>query len=559
MKTKEINKKKLFIDLEKQYENDYKLMKVITQTKDMRNSYNPLTKRKNNLRYIMTRINDEHDINNEQKEKDLRLSNQNFHNEYNLFNKRKNKKDTKSIFKDLIKLYKSRGYRIPNFSINEHNLFKINPLLESNTAAISNGLIANQLLKKNDESEKIISYLKKLGGILSEKLTDDTFKKDFKKIKIAKFKNLNEEDSVEELKKQIEILTNLINTNALDKLDEPKKVNYQNHSRQNSIKSYKYKSNKKLCLNNQRNTFSRRNSRILKGNDINFFNERRVSTESSMTSGSYYHKKKSQLGKAPQNILSILNFNINTQGKKASKTPKDLKIPTLNLKKINQKPDENILILSSRNEIDITPKKLKFSSQKINNMFMNELKTLKTPRKNKVNLTRKTIKEMKENLMPNPPLAFNQRHLSTVKNFSDNDSLISDEYVENNINTTSKKKSVYPYTNRNEFVNYAYYKFSKRGIENCENYVKNYLNKVKGFNDDKVQNFFKNIYDKNIKNNLEELENQIAENDIYDKTERLYLNNHLIKRILPTLKNLNEKDKAILKLEKNLAQSIINK
>ena len=559
MKTKEINKKKLFIDLEKQYENDYKLMKVITQTKDMRNSNNPLTERKNNLRYIMTRINDEHDINNEQKEKDLRLSNQNFHNEYNLFNKRKNKKDTKSIFKDLIKLYKSRGYRIPNFSINEHNLFKINPLLESNTAAISNGLIANQLLKKNDESEKIISYLKKLGGILSEKLTDDTFKKDFKKIKIAKFKNLNEEDSVEELKKQIEILTNLINTNALDKLDEPKKVNYQNHSRQNSIKSYKYKSNKKLCLNNQINTFSRRNSRILKGNDINFFNERRVSTESSMTSGSYYHKKKSQLGKAPQNILSILNFNINTQGKKASKTPKDLKIPTLNLKKINQKPDENILILSSRNEIDITPKKLKFSSQKINNMFMNELKTLKTPRKNKVNLTRKTIKEMKENLMPNTPLAFNQRHLSTVKNFLDNDSLISDEYVENNINTTSKKKSVYPYTNRNEFVNYAYYKFSKRGIENCENYVKNYLNKVKGFNDDKVQNFFKNIYDKNIKNNLEELENQIAENDIYDKTERLYLNNHLIKRILPTLKNLNEKDKAILKLEKNLAQSIINK
>ena len=559
MKTKEINKKKLFIDLEKQYENDYKLMKVITLTKDMRNSNNPLTERKNHLRYIMTRINDEHDINNEQKEKDLRLSNQNFHNEYNLFNKRKNKKDTKSIFKDLIKLYKSRGYRIPNFSINEHNLFKINPLLESNTAAISNGLIANQLLKKNDESEKIISYLKKLGGILSEKLTDDIFKKDFKKIKIAKFKNLNEEDSVEELKKQIEILTNLINTNALDKLDEPKKVNYQNHSRQNSIKSYKYKSNKKLCLNNQRNTFSRINSRILKGNDINFFNERRVSTESSMTSGSYYHKKKSQLGKAPQNILSILNFNINTQGKKASKTPKDLKIPTLNLKKINQKPDENILILSSRNEIDITPKKLKFSSQKINNMFMNELKTLKTPRKNKVNLTRKTIKEMKENLMPNPPLAFNQRHLSTVKNFLDNDSLISDEYVENNINTTSKKKSVYPYTNRNEFVNYAYYKFSKRGIENCENYVKNYLNKVKGFNDDKVQNFFQNIYDKNIKNNLEELENQIAENDIYDKTERLYLNNHLIKRILPTLKNLNEKDKAILKLEKNLAQSIINK
>ena len=88
--------------------------------------------------------------------------------------------------------------------------------------------------------------MKKLGGLLSEKLTNEGIKNDFKKINIAKFKNINEEDSVEELKKQIEILLNLINTNALDKLDEPKKTFYKSNSRQNSFRSYKYKSSKKL-------------------------------------------------------------------------------------------------------------------------------------------------------------------------------------------------------------------------------------------------------------------------------------------------------------------------
>ena len=233
------------------YENDYKLMKVISQTKEMTHSNNSLTERKNNLRYLMDKINDE-EINDNELEKNLHISNENFHNEYKLFNQRKNKKDTKIIFKDLVKLYKSRGYRIPNFSINEHNIFKINPLLEDNATTISNGLLANHILKKNDESQKTINYLKKLGGILSEKLSNFDFKKNFKKMKIVNLKTISEENSEEALKNQIEILLNLINTNALDKLDEPKKVNYS-YSRHNSIKSYKYKSNKKLIyLNNQR-------------------------------------------------------------------------------------------------------------------------------------------------------------------------------------------------------------------------------------------------------------------------------------------------------------------
>ena len=151
------SKKRLTVNIENVYENDYKLMKIISRTKEMRNNNHSLTERKNNLKNLMQKIYDD-EIN--ESGKGLHENNQNFHNEYNLFNKRKSKKETKIIFKDLVKLYKSRGYRIPNFSINEHNLFKINPLLEGNTTTISNGLMVNQLLKKNDESEKVISYLR---------------------------------------------------------------------------------------------------------------------------------------------------------------------------------------------------------------------------------------------------------------------------------------------------------------------------------------------------------------------------------------------------------------
>lgn len=554
MKKKEINKKKLIIDLEKQYEDDYKLMQVMSQTKEVRHNTTSLTKSTNTLKNLMIKIHDEQEQRNNKTGKALHLSNEAFKNEYNMFNKRKNKKDTKTVFKELVKLYKLKGYRIPNFSINEHNLFKINPLLEANTEAISNGFIANQILKKNNASEKTVNYLKKLGGLLSEKLTNENIKNDFKKINIAKFKNINEEDSVEELKKQIEILLNLINTNALDKLDEPKKTFYKSNSRQNSFRSYKYKSSKKLIsLTNKKYTISRRNS-PMSNKKVNKFYERKMSTESSVTSGSYYHKKKSQNRKISQKISNILNFNINIPGEKSTKTPKDIKIPILNLNKINKKNEENILELSSRNNNNITPKKIKFSSEKINNIFINELKSLKTPRKNKITWTRKTIKEMEENLLPIPSNG-RHRHLSTVKNFFNNDSSISDEY---NI-STSKRKSIYPYTSRNEFIDYTYNKLTKKGFDNCENYVKTYLNKVKGFNDEKINNFFKSIYERNIKNNLDDLENKITENDIYYKTERLYLSNHLIKRIFPTLKSMNEKDKLILKLEKNLAHSIIVK
>ena len=148
MKKNEINNKPLFLlDVENLYENDSKLIKIITKTKEMRHNNHSLKERKNNLKNLISKINDESEIITNYNTKTLHLSNENFHKEYNLFNK-KHKNNTKIIFKDLMKLYRAKGYRIPNFSINEHNIFKLNPLLENNFATISNGILSN-LISKN--------------------------------------------------------------------------------------------------------------------------------------------------------------------------------------------------------------------------------------------------------------------------------------------------------------------------------------------------------------------------------------------------------------------------
>ena len=45
------------------------------------------------------------------------------------------------------------------------------------------------------------------------------------------------------------------------------------------------------------------------------------------------------------------------------------------------------------------------------------------------------------------------------------------------------------------------------------------------------------------------MEKQINDKDLYSKTERLYLNSHLIQRIKPLLYTMGERDKTINKLE----------
>ena len=599
MQKKIINRKKFTLDIDKIYKNDFNLIRTIAQTKKMRHNNKSLEVRKNNLKELITEINNEYKLNNNNisSRKNLNENNSNFITEYEMFNKKSNRKETKDIFKDLIKLYKSKGYRIPNFSINKHNLFKINPLLESNIDIISNGLLENQISQKKDDSEKILQYLKKIGIILSEKMSssDGNLQKSLmKKFNLPKYKvNFNEEDTVENLKKTIEIITKLINNNALSKLDH-KNRRIKNISRQNSYISVNYNSNKRVYLLNKENKeVSRRPSqnsnRVIKNGTFkenkNLLQETRNSNNSSLSNNSLksnnnFNKKLSN-DKSSESIYKIFNFSnyINSNpGINFPKTPKVLNIPVIKFLKNNDKNE-----LDGRNKTSIDKNQIlnlanSLSCKQNNILNINGSNSLKSTTHNIFNYKSQKTKNTKLKInLGTTPKNKNKRYPFFIKtqsnNESNNNSIYSEELlldlksprdINNNNSIKDKLKNDsynnnYPYTNKNEFINFAFNRFTKKNMNDAEKYIKNYLNKVKGYDNEKVDNFVKGIYDKNIKNNIKELEKHVKENDLYSKSERLYLNTQSFKRIKPILNSMGERDKTIQRLEKILTDAVSNK
>ena len=552
MKKKSINSKKITLDIEKIYKNDFNLQKTIAQTKKVRNNNKTLEARKNKLKELVIEINNEYEINRTPSKRNLHDSNNNFHDEYQLFNKITNKKDTKEVFKDLVKRYKSKGYRIPNFSINDHNLFKINPLLETNTEMISNGFLEQQITKKNSDSDKIMKYLKKLGIILSSKMSKDSEKQRrslMKKFTMPKFKViLNDEDSIKALKENIKLLTNLINSDALIHLDEKRKRKYGSYSRKNSYSSINYNSNKKIYLLNKN-----------KNKGFDRFQDRRKSNRSTNSNASLMNK-----GKTPKNLYNGFNFTsyAGAAGVFLSKTSKEISREG-NINKNYDKKCSNKSIMTSYDN------KKRFNNEKSQKMFVKS----NFSSKNQLKLSIDPIRKRQNNRFP--IFIKTQSHNDSYSNNYNNDiseELIldlqtprspTDDYKTNSsFKDFDKKKNDsnnYPYTSRNDFVNYYFNRLKRKNKENSEEYIKNYLNRVKGFDKEQTDIFVNNIYKKNIKNNIKELEKQITENDLYYKAERLYLNCHQIKRIKPLLNTLGEKDKMIFRLEKNLTNAVSSK
>ena len=577
-----LKSKILTLDLEKIYKNDFNLMKIIAQTKKTRYNNKTLEARKNNLQELMMEINEEYQLNKNPSRKNLQESNKNFQNEYELFKKRVKRKETKEIFKDLVKLYKSKGYRIPNFSIDTHNLFKINPLLEANTDMILNGFLETQINNKKDDSEKVLNYLKKLGIILSQNIsTDPSLQKSMmNKFKLPKHKiTSNEEDEIENLKKKIEIITNLIKTNALSNLEETKKKRIKSMSRQNTYASA-HNSNKQLfLLNKEKNKMARRMS--INDNRIFKFFERRNSNESSNSNISIasnnnnnninFINKLSNKDKSSESLQKIFNYTHSYPITTFSKTPKTINIPVINMDKINPKrdsTDSNISLVEKQQTFKI----MNSLSAKQNNLFINKINRSKTINKKIFNFKSQTnnniylknnSRRTSKNKNNNYPF-FIKTQSNNESNNSFSDELLFDSKSPrdgskfNNSKKDKKKNDSnhFPYTSRNEFINFAFNKFRRKNIQNSEKYIINYLSKVKGYDKEKIELFINDIYDRNIKNNIKDLEKQITDKDLYYKTERLYLNSQLIKKVKPLLNSMGERDKMIYRLEKNLADAV---
>jgi RecG-like helicase len=112
------------------------------------------------------------------------------------------------------------------------------------------------------------------------------------------------------------------------------------------------------------------------------------------------------------------------------------------------------------------------------------------------------------------------------------------------------------YKTQDEYLQSAYKRLKRGNYNNLEEFVRKYLREYKHY-EEKEEDLVVSHYNyKNLKRNLYELNSKIEQNDIGKKTERLYFNNHLSKRIFPLLTSMKEKEMNINRLEKFISSGV---
>ena len=158
------------------------------------------------------------------------------------------KENTKNIsLKDLMIYYQKSGYKIPNLDF-DHNLFKINPLIEENSNKMTNYFVTennNEITHKDLLNIKSLSYLNKLNNIVLKKV-----KKRKSVIKPKDTSNIKDKATkaeIKKLKKEIKNIKSLLRQmDIADKLNKTK-YNYTYRNSHQLISSFgKVKSFKKL-------------------------------------------------------------------------------------------------------------------------------------------------------------------------------------------------------------------------------------------------------------------------------------------------------------------------
>ena len=163
-------KKNKEVNLEKLFENDNYLVQTLKRTKRVLYE-NPSEEKEKNLNVTLKIINKDITLLKDPEIKEYNSENSLFKKKYTDF--LKNSENTKNIsFKDLMIHYQKSGYKIPNLDF-DHNLFKINPLIEENSNKMTNYFVTqnnNEITHKDLLNIKSLSYLKKLNNIVLKKV-----------------------------------------------------------------------------------------------------------------------------------------------------------------------------------------------------------------------------------------------------------------------------------------------------------------------------------------------------------------------------------------------------
>jgi hypothetical protein len=476
------------------YNKDKYLFRIIDETKTVK-KVKPYLDSENDLREILTNIKNELNSTKEPKIRNLKTANEEFSKNYKKITKKKNNLGPEDNFRDIIEEYKEKRYQIPNLTV-QHNIFKMNPLIEDNDDKMYEGLYS-QFVSHTESNRgkkvafKTINYLKRLKNIVEKKIFEiHKNKKENITIKpiqeivtmpVIKVKgNKIKEESKREILEKIKILLELIK-------DEPLKDYTKSHLTKTPKK---YKINK--CNYPNRNIYKPNTSRNNNNIVNNFFSSNQISNS--------FKKLSSQ---------SII------QNKKLYNTP------ILNSQK------SFYLLSDSKNK------------KKVNNFLLN------SPKDNN-NIPRSRNKEKSTDI----------KFLNTQVQSLDNNRVNTDSNTNRGFNNTNYTNNT-NHTTQNFFyrpkkthLQIAYESLVKDNFNKVEETLRNYLKKVKDYSDERIDHFLSRAVKNNFIDSVKDIKDIISSKNIRKKSEKIYLNEQIIQRIKPKLQKMFKEEKLLKTMDK---------
>jgi hypothetical protein len=522
------------LNLEKRYQNDNYLIQTLKRTKRVTNE-NPVDKFEQNLQSLLNKIYKEIQLLNDPIIKQINKENHIFQSDYNLLLERF-QNNTLLIFQDLINLYKSKGYKIPSLDCS-HNLFKVNPLLEENTNKIIHYFLLQRTLKTKKEMLliKSVVFLRKLIKLLGKNSKNKKKNEKDNFIVATDNKTTDKNSEIENLKKNIQKIMKLIENCKIEEEKESK--NKKCYSKVNTLK------------------ITGKSSKLLsKINIISPNKRRRKSVISTLD------KKDDMILKTSR----ILNFDDQT-------TNDDKKIifknqeKTVNFREIKRREKTLNTYHYKKNDTD----SMKINNMEINNKFSKSEKKIEK----KKDLYNKTFENFNKKLKINLFTKKFSKPFSHIRNLTKIEKrnkrsiplFVRTQTNEshNTVKVLIKKKSSFNksrnhfntsgFTNKTEFFNFIYRRLKKGNFHDVDKYVKKYLNEIECKSSEEISQTFSRYDYKNFKSNINELENYIKKSDLERKTEKIYLNNFISKRVISSLMNMREKESQISKLNRLIA------
>ncbi len=531
---KRIVKIRAKLNLEKIYQNDNYLIQTLKRTKRV-TMEKPVDKFEQKVQNLLDKIYKEIQLLNEPLIKEMNIQNNIFQSDYGLLLE-KFQNNTLLIFQDLIHLYRNKGYKIPSLDCS-HNLFKVNPLLEENT----NKIIHYFLLQGSGKSKKEMLLIKSLIFIrklfrLIGKNNNKTKKRNEKEsfiLKIDKDNNKDNNMTIESLKKSIQKLMKLIEDCKNDEEFETKS-NKKLYSKLNTVK-VRGRLSKVVANYNIMSPHQRRKS---KKNVLEKNIEMEPKTPRILTlDDQIFDDTKRVMLKSPETGLNLREI------KRSEKT-----LNTYHYKEYNSNAIKFNNNMETKDNVYYSEKKIEKNKVLYNNTCENFNKRLN------VNVNKKKFSQ---------PVI----HIANLTKIEKKKKGSLPLFVRTQTNEKVKKEKIFPnrrssidksrnyfnasaFSSKTEFFNFIYKRLKKGNFQDVDKYVKKYLNEVECKNSEEINDTFSRYDYRNFKNNLNDLENYIKKTELDRKTEKIYLNNFMAKRVGTSLKDMRDKESKITKFNK---------